>query len=78
MWVGGQRHGTAALQPGKMNPSRCTEGWVGLGACLDRYGKRQRPPPPQRKKLKKKTKWQFLNQHQHAFLESTEHSGHHR
>jgi hypothetical protein len=74
MWVGGQRHDTADLFPGKLNWHRCTQDWAGLGACLDGYGKYRPLPRENLKKIKQK----FLKQHhQHVFLKFTEHSGPH-
>jgi hypothetical protein len=35
MWMGGQRHASAALLPGKRLGARCTGSLVGLGADLD-------------------------------------------
>jgi hypothetical protein len=37
--VGGQRHAPAALLPGKRHGSRCTGGWIDLGASLEDPGK---------------------------------------
>jgi len=39
MGVGGQQHTPIALSPGKRPVTYCIEGWVGLSAGLDRYGK---------------------------------------
>ena len=36
MGVGGQRHATAALTPGKWRDTHCIRGWVGPRAGLDR------------------------------------------
>jgi hypothetical protein len=43
MRVGGQRHGPAALTPGKRRGTQFIGGWVGLKADLDWCGK-FRPP----------------------------------
>ena len=39
MGVGGQRHATAALPPGKIAGVNLTEGWVGPRVGLDICGK---------------------------------------
>jgi len=44
MGVGGQRHATAALRPGKRPGTNCTRGCVVPRAGLDGWGK-SRPPP---------------------------------
>jgi len=46
MWVGGQRHATAALPPGKPG-TLCTRGWVEPGPGLKGCEKFS-PPPPHR------------------------------
>ena len=44
MGVGGQRHATAAVPPGKRPGTHCTGGWMGPRAGLDRCGKSRLPP----------------------------------
>ena len=39
--VGGQHHAPAALSPGQSPGSRCTGGWVGPRASLDRFWKKK-------------------------------------
>ena len=43
MWVGGHRHAPAALPPQETPGTRCTGGWVGPRAGLDRCEKYHPP-----------------------------------
>jgi len=44
MGIGGQRHASAVLPPGKTPSTHCTGGWVDPSVGLEGCGK-SRPPP---------------------------------